>query len=81
LAAPIFDSEGNQKLLSGYCGTKNYIAPEIFECYEDKLKYSGDKADLFACGVILYNMVSGKMPFQKAEFSDPTYRHVYKGDL
>jgi 5'-AMP-activated protein kinase catalytic alpha subunit len=43
------------------------------------MEYPGDKADMFACGVILYNMRSGKKPFKKAECSDEQYSRVFRG--
>ena len=38
-----------------------YMAPEVFNNKGEE--YSGEKADIFAFGVILFMMLSGKQPF------------------
>lgn len=43
----------------GFQGTHGFIAPEIYE----NITYDGEKKDIFASGVILFNMVMGISPF------------------
>ena len=33
-------------------------------------------ADLFSLGVIIFNLVTGCMPFEEARLEDPTYKYI-----
>ncbi len=46
-------------------GTPFYTPPEIFK--EEFTSYSGTKFDIWSSGVTLYEMVSGRMPFNDTE--------------
>lgn len=52
------------QLLSDLCGTPGYLAPETLHCsmYENSQGY-GKQVDMWACGVILYTLLSGSAPF------------------
>ena len=52
------------------------MAPEIIK----KVPYHGDKADLFACGVILFIMVTGVMPFDMARTTDRFYKNLIENN-
>ncbi|KAJ6227872.1 serine/threonine-protein kinase gin4-related [Anaeramoeba flamelloides] len=52
-------------LLETSCGSPQYTCPEIIK----GLNYDGRKADVWACGVILYTFISGKLPFNCANIN------------
>ncbi|KAF8035642.1 hypothetical protein BT93_C1618 [Corymbia citriodora subsp. variegata] len=63
-------------LLHTTCGTPAYVAPEVI----GKKGYDGSKADLWSCGVILYVLLAGFLPFQDDNIM-VMYRKIYRGDF
>jgi len=85
----LYGSDHNMTLLHTTCGTPNYVAPEVLA---DK-GYDGFMADVWSCGVILYVLLAGFLPFDepsmsalfrkiiKAEFSYPSWFSASVKDL
>jgi len=67
----------NNNLLDSFLGTLSYAAPEILA----KKLYYGETADVFSSGVILFVLVTGKLPFSKAVINDDDYREIATKDL
>ncbi|KAI5663093.1 hypothetical protein M9H77_22416 [Catharanthus roseus] len=63
-------------LLHTLCGTPAYVAPEILA----KKGYDGAKVDIWSCGVILYVLNAGYLPFNDTNLM-AMYRKIYKGEF
>ncbi|KAM7508329.1 hypothetical protein LguiA_018782 [Lonicera macranthoides] len=63
-------------LLHTTCGTPAYVAPEVI----GKKGYDGAKADIWSCGVILFVLLAGFLPFQDDNIV-AMYRKIYRGDF
>ncbi|KAI8925460.1 kinase-like domain-containing protein [Entophlyctis helioformis] len=74
-----FDPYDGQPMISeAFAGTHQFLSPEIAD---GATQFDAEKVDVWACGVTLYNMISGRFPF---EFDDDgnlldLYEHIIAG--
>ncbi|RWR82613.1 CBL-interacting serine/threonine-protein kinase 21-like protein [Cinnamomum micranthum f. kanehirae] len=85
----LLDNKGNMKvsdfglsilhkpgdLLSTACGSPSYVAPEVIT----NKAYDGSAADIWSCGVILFELLSGNLPFDERNLSS-LYRKISKAE-
>jgi len=64
---------GDNAKLKNFVGTKEYMAPEIFEdnCFNEKV-------DEWAAGIIMFNMLTGCDPFKGESYSNYRENILYK---
>mmetsp|Transcript_14943 Transcript_14943/g.25939 ORF Transcript_14943/g.25939 Transcript_14943/m.25939 type:complete len:993 (+) Transcript_14943:150-3128(+) len=60
-------AEDAHQLLETQCGTPSYIAPEIIRASGG---YEGAKVDAWACGIILFALLAGYLPFEGGDSTE-----------
>ncbi|KAL4307988.1 hypothetical protein GQ457_01G046870 [Hibiscus cannabinus] len=70
------ESRRQDGLLHTTCGTPAYVAPEVIS----KKGYDGAKADIWSCGVILYVLLAGFLPFHDQNLME-MYKKICRGDF
>ncbi|KAA8517515.1 hypothetical protein F0562_017855 [Nyssa sinensis] len=70
------ESKRQDGLLHTTCGTPAYVAPEVI----NRKGYDGSKADIWSCGVILYVLLAGYLPFHDSNLME-MYKKIGKADF
>nr|AEZ51510.1 CBL-interacting protein kinase 30 [Hordeum vulgare subsp. spontaneum] len=75
LADAAASRHGGDALLHTTCGTPSYVAPEVIL----KRGYDGAKADVWSCGVILFVLLAGRLPFHDTNLM-LLYKRIARSD-
>ncbi|CAN6169247.1 unnamed protein product [Urochloa humidicola] len=70
------DCKRQDGLLHTTCGTPAYVAPEVI----NRKGYDGAKADIWSCGVILFVLLAGYLPFHDKNLMD-MYKKIGKAEF
>ena len=70
--AELLEGSNGDGKINGKLGTAGYMAPEIHLGES----YNGQSIDLFAAGIILFTLLTRRVPFGKAHPSDPHYYYL-----
>ncbi|XP_009602782.1 CBL-interacting protein kinase 2-like [Nicotiana tomentosiformis] len=70
------ESKRQDGLLHTTCGTPAYVAPEVI----NRRGYDGAKADIWSCGVILYVLLAGYLPFHDSNLME-MYKMIGKAEF
>ncbi|KHN06402.1 CBL-interacting serine/threonine-protein kinase 12 [Glycine soja] len=63
-------------LFHTFCGTPAYVAPEVLS----RKGYDGAKVDIWSCGVVLFVLMAGYLPFNDRNVM-AMYKKIYKGEF
>uniref|UniRef100_A0A0V0IDX4 Putative CBL-interacting protein kinase 18-like n=1 Tax=Solanum chacoense TaxID=4108 RepID=A0A0V0IDX4_SOLCH len=69
------ESKRQDGLLHTTCGTPAYVAPEVIS----RKGYKGVKADIWSCGVILFVLLAGYLPFYDSNLMN-MYRKICRAE-
>ncbi|KAJ3432558.1 protein kinase [Anaeramoeba flamelloides] len=64
------------QLINSFCGSPHYASPEVL----NRKKFDGRKADVWSCGVILFLLLCGRLPFE-AQKTKALFEKVRQGNI
>ncbi|KAJ6855986.1 CBL-interacting protein kinase [Populus alba x Populus x berolinensis] len=70
------ESKRQDGLLHTTCGTPAYVAPEVIK----RKGYDGAKADIWSCGVVLFVLLAGYLPFHDTNLME-MYKKIDKAEF
>lgn len=62
--------------LNTFCGSPTHVSPQLARREE----YDGPSADIWSLGVILFNLVTGYLPFEGENFVD-LFKKIIAGEF
>ena len=65
----------------GTIGKLPYMAPEVYDFAKTGVSFDGAAADIWSCGVILYALLVGSLPFKIPHCSDQQFRYIMNDGL
>ncbi|KAJ4703668.1 Non-specific serine/threonine protein kinase [Melia azedarach] len=72
----LLETRRQDGLLHTTCGTPAYVAPEVI----NKKGYDGAKADIWSCGVVLFVLLAGYLPFYDSNLME-MYKRITKAEF
>ncbi|KAJ4981510.1 hypothetical protein NE237_032347 [Protea cynaroides] len=72
----VSDQMRQDGLFHTFCGTPAYVAPEVLA----RKGYDAAKADIWSCGVVLFVLMAGYLPFHDQNIMQ-MYKKIYKGEF
>ncbi|EDR26787.1 hypothetical protein EDI_252520 [Entamoeba dispar SAW760] len=68
---------GDDFIAGTICGTTLYAPPEFYK----RQPYNGPKADIYSCGIVLYNMICNNFPFDRSLNPSELARAISEGKI
>jgi serine/threonine protein kinase len=65
--------------MKGFCGTRKYMAPEVFDFMTTHIPYDGPASDRWSCGILLYLILACDYPFKPNLQQDTKYNDLIRG--
>ena len=65
---------------TAFRGSLFYMAPEVCRCVYEPTPYSTQFADIWSCGVVLFVMLTGSLPWNRATPEDANYVSLLNGE-